>query len=84
MKRVIVILLACVVAGVAAYCAIYFAGTARHRELMRTDHAELAWLKQEFNLSKSEFLRVSELHAAYRPAWAQMGRRLEAQNQKLT
>ena len=51
--------------------------------MARSDKPELAWLKEEFNLSDAEFKRVSELHAAYLPQCAEMCRQINAQNQRL-
>ena len=65
MKKGVLILVFGLVAATAAYCCIYFACTASARSLQRTDKPELAWLKEEFNLSDAEFKRVSDLHAAY-------------------
>ena len=66
-----------------AYCCLYLTGTSSKRELMRGEHPELAWLKQEFNLSDAEFKRVSELHSAYLPQCREMCRRIDEQNAKL-
>ena len=80
MKRGVFILVLGVVAAAAAYGCIYFACTASARSLQRSDQPELAWLKEEFNLSDAEFNRVSELHAAYLPQCRDMCRQIDAQN----
>ena len=64
MKKGVLILVFGLVAAAAAYGCIYFACTASARSLQRTDKPELAWLKEEFNLSDTAVKRVSDLHAA--------------------
>ncbi|MBI4657845.1 MAG: periplasmic heavy metal sensor [Verrucomicrobia bacterium] len=83
MRRGILILLLGVTGAVAAYCGFYRMGTASSREWMRSAQPELAWLKQEFNLSETEFRRISGLHAAYLPQCREMCSRIEQQNGKL-
>ena len=82
-KKGVVILLAGLAVAAAAYGCIYLVCTAPARALERSSQPELAWLKQEFNLSDAEFQRISELHAAYLPECAEMCRQIEAQNQRL-
>src|SRR2546426_20174 len=83
MNRGVFILVLGVVAAAAAYGCIYFACTASARSLQRSDKPELAWLKEEFNLSDADFKRVSELHAAYLPQCRDMCREIDAHNAKL-
>jgi len=81
-KGVFILLLGLAVAA-AAYGCIYLACTSSARSLERSSRPELAWLKEEFNLSDLEFQRVSELHAAYLPQCAEMCLQVDAQNQRL-
>lgn len=83
MKRVLLLILACVAVCLAAYCAIYYASTSGHRSLLNSDTPELAWLQKEFNLSEIELERISKLHAAYQPHCKEMCRRIDEQNMKL-
>src|SRR5712675_2045588 len=83
MKKGVLILVFGLVAAAAAYGCIYFACTASARSLQRTDKPELAWLKEEFNLSDAEFKRVADLHAAYLPQCAEMCRQIDTQSQHL-
>ena len=83
MKRGVLILLFGLVAAAAAYGCIYFACTSSARNLQRSDKPELAWLKQEFNLSDSEFKRISELHSSYLPQCRDMCLQIDAQNTQL-
>ncbi len=80
MKKGVLILVFGLVAAAAAYGCIYFACTASARSLQRTDKPELAWLKEEFNLSDASFKRVSDLHAAYLPPCRDMCREIDAHN----
>src|SRR6266850_1603445 len=83
MKRGLLILVFGLIAAAAAYGCIYLTCTASARSMARSDKPELAWLKEEFNLSDAEFKRVSILHAAYLPQCAEMCRQIDAQNQRL-
>ena len=83
MKKGVLILLLGLALAAAAYGCVYFFCTSSARNLEQSSQPELAWLKQEFNLSDSEFKRISELHAAYLPQCAEMCRQVEAQNQRL-
>ena len=83
MKRGLLILVFGLIAAAAAYGCIYFACTSSTRSLQKSDRPELAWLKDEFGLSDSEFKRVSELHSAYLPQCQEMCRKIDAQNVEL-
>ena len=83
MKRAILILLAGVILGAAAYACLYLAGSASRRDLALSKAPELLWLKQEFDLSDSEFQRISQLHEAYLPNCAAMCARIESSQSAL-
>ncbi len=83
MKRGLLILIAGLIAGLAAYACVFFVCMSSARKLQQSDQPELAWLKEEFKLSDSEFERVSELHQGYLPQCAEMCRRVAAENAKL-
>jgi hypothetical protein len=83
MKRGILILVLGLVAAAAAYGCVYAACTSFVRILQRSETPELAWLKEEFNLSDAEFKRVSDLHAAYLPHCRERCRQIDAQNVEL-
>ena len=83
MKKGLLILVFGLIAAAAAYGCIYLTCTASARNMARSDKPELAWLKEEFNLSDAEFKRVSELHAAYLPQCAAMCKQIDAQNLRL-
>lgn len=83
MKKGALILVFGLIAAAVAYGCIYFARTSSARSLQQSSKPELAWLKEEFNLSDAEFTRVEELHAAYLPQCAEMCRQIDAQNQQL-
>jgi hypothetical protein len=81
-KGVFILLLGLAVAA-GAYGCVFLLCTSSARHLEQSNKPELAWLKEEFNLSDSEFKRISELHAAYLPQCAEMCRQVDAQNQRL-
>ena len=83
MKKGVLLLLLGLAVAAAAYGCVYFVCTSSARRLEQSSKPELAWLKEEFNLSDSEFQRISELHAAYLPQCAEMCRQVEAQNQRV-
>lgn len=83
MRRGIVILFLGLAGAALAYCGFYRMGTASPREWLRSSQPELAWLKQEFNLSDAEFNRISDLHSAFLPQCREMCRRIDEQNTKL-
>src|SRR5260370_24942754 len=83
MKKGTAILLAGLLLCTAAFSGFNYLGTASQRDLMRKTRRELAWLKQEFNLSDAEFARISQMHAAYLPECMKRCRRIAEQNEKL-
>ena len=83
MKRGLLILVFGLMAAAAAYGCIYFACTSGTRSLQQSNRPELAWLKDEFNLSDAEFKRVLVLHSAYLPQCQEMCRKIDAQNVQL-
>ncbi len=83
MKRSLFILVLGLLIGAAAYGCIYSVCMSPARAMERSQRPELAWLKEEFHLSDTEFKRVSELHAAYLPHCREMCRRIDEQNAQL-
>ena len=53
------------------------------RVMMRQPQPELAWLKQEFNLSDAEYARIAKLHEAYLPRCRERCRLIDEVNAKL-
>jgi len=83
MKKGLFILGLGLVLAAVAYGCVYFVCTSSARNLEHSTKPELAWLKAEFNLSDSEFKRISELHVAYLPQCMERCRLVDAQNQRL-
>jgi hypothetical protein len=84
MRRGPLILGLSLLGAIIAYCSVYFAATATSRDLLNSDQPELAWLKHEFNLSDSEFSRISQLHDDYLPLCQTRCMQIEELNRKLT
>lgn len=80
MKRGLLTLLALLGVSVAAFFAWRFVATKPVREVMRMDHGEMEWLRQEFNLDQSEFRNIAALHTAYRPKCEALCRQVLAAN----
>lgn len=83
MKKGILILALGLIAAAAAYGCVYFICTSSARTMQQSERPELAWLKDEFNLSEAEFKRISELHEAYLPQCREMCSQIDAQNAKI-
>jgi hypothetical protein len=83
MRRGVFILALGLALAAAAYASVYLFCTSTARDLQQSRQPELAWLKEEFHLSDSEFERISQLHAAYLPQCAALCQKIEAQNQRL-
>jgi hypothetical protein len=77
------ILVAGLFLAIGAYGALYFSGTARHRQMIHEPASELLWLRSEFKLNDLEFKRISDLHDAYLPRCREMCRRIAAKNVEL-
>jgi hypothetical protein len=83
MKRPWIIVLAGLVLALAGYFAVYHITMSCCGVAAATPKAELAWLKEEFHLSDTEFQRVSELHEAYLPACRARCEKIDAKNAEL-
>lgn len=83
MKTAITILIAGLAVCAAAFCGFYFLGTASHRDMLREQAPELAWLQKEFNLSDAELTRITKLHDAYQPHCKEMCLRIDEQGVNL-
>ncbi len=83
MRRGFLILSLGLIAAIASYYSIYLAGTSGPRTLLQSRQPELAWLKQEFQLSEPEFARLSQLHNAYQPQCRERCRLIRQMNDKL-
>jgi hypothetical protein len=83
-KRMLIILVFGVVAGLCAFAGLYLSKTwPQQRAVRQAEVPELAWLQLEFNLSEADFQRISELHLGYLPECEEMCRRIGAVQAKL-
>jgi len=83
MKKGTAIFLLGLLLAIAAFSGFYYIETAPWRAMMREPQPELAWLKKQFNLSDTEFTRVSQLHDAYLPGCQERCRRISELNARL-
>jgi hypothetical protein len=65
-------LLIALFAGVLAFCVSRFHQQSAQREVLLDSIPELAWLRDELDLSEEQFAKASELHIAYRPICEEM------------
>jgi len=82
-KRTLLILLVGLVAGLISYTCIFLRATSFPRSMEQNSHPELAWLKDEYHLTETQFAAVAQLQDAYRPKCAEMCRRIDEQNARL-
>ena len=80
MNRGLLILVVAMVAGVLTFCTWRFIATKPIRDAMRSDRAEMEWLRTEFHLSDAESLRIAELHRDYWPKCEKLCARVMAAN----
>ena len=83
MKTAFTVLFGGLAVCAAAFCGFYFWGTASHREMLRQQEPELAWLQKEFKLTEAELTRIAKMHDAYQPHCKEMCRRIDEQGVKL-
>jgi hypothetical protein len=83
MKHSVLVLLIGLLAGMAGFAGFYSWKTAPQKAAQQAGVPELAWLRAEFNLSDSEFARISKLHLSYLPECEEMCVRIEALHHRL-
>ena len=69
--------------GLGGYAAIYFQATTQSRALANADTPELLWLKEQFQLTDTEFKRICDLHEGYLPKCEEMCSRIASKNAEL-
>jgi Spy/CpxP family protein refolding chaperone len=84
MKRGAIILVLAVLAGICAFCLMRWhklsvPPTSSLLEAM----PELAWMREELDLTDDQFAKVSELHAEYRPTCVEMCERIAQAHERL-
>ena len=83
MKKALILLVAALVAGLAAFMV-----TRSHRHssagaTLLDGIPELAWLRGELSLSDAQFAKACDLHTAYRPTCEEMCRRIDESHKRL-
>ena len=81
MKRGLLIILIGLALGVAGGFAAYFTRTAPQRAILCSDEPEMAWLKNEFRLTDTQFAAVQKMHEHYMEHCAEFCRRIAATNE---
>ena len=84
MRRGIIVLLLALAGAVTAYYCCFLLGTAEPRALLRSEHPELSWLKDDFRLADAEFQRISALHAGYLPQCKERCSQIDQLNHQLS
>ena len=86
MKKGFLVLLVGLLAGMLAYCAMRRQKEEHHHSsegIALDSMPELKWLKRDLALTAEQLSKVRELHVAYRPACAEMCRRIAAAHEKM-
>ena len=83
MKRCWIIFFGGLAAGLIAYTCVYLRATTPKRSAQENAQPQLAWLRQEYHLTESQFAQVAKLHQSYGPKCAEMCRRIDDQNAKV-
>ncbi len=86
MKKGSAILLFALLAGLLAFCTMRWRKAAEnsHGEGIALDAMpELTWLRNELELTEAQFVKVRELHAAYRPKCIDMCRRISKAHERI-
>jgi hypothetical protein len=84
MRKIFIVMAVALGAGICA-----FAWVRAHKTAQQQSHAlletmpELSWLRQELDLSDSQFAEVSKLHAEYLPKCAAMCQRIAEAHERL-
>lgn len=82
MNRGLFILIVALVAAAVTFCTWRFLATKPVRDAMRSDQAEMEWLRKEFRLSDAEVQRVAALHRDYWPKCEMLCARVMAANER--
>lgn len=82
MKRALVVLVAAIALGSAAFFLCFRVATQPMRRMALVDN-ELVWLATEFRLTPEQMKRVEQLHSAYEPRCTAMCRKIAENNAQL-
>ena len=85
MKRILLLVLAALLAGIVAYTGVRFWPAAPARGGILLDEMnELSWLGKELALTETQMQAVAKLHHDYRPKCEEMCRKIEEAESRLT
>ena len=77
MKRIWTILISGVLVGVFGFFCGYLSRTKPARALEKSSRPELAWMRQEYQLTEAQFNEIASLHAAYMPRCMEMCKKID-------
>lgn len=84
MRKILIVIAVALAAGICAFAWMRAHKTAQpHSHTLLETMPELAWLRQELDLSDSQFVEVSKLHADYLPKCAAMCERIAEAHERL-
>jgi flagellar motility protein MotE (MotC chaperone) len=84
MKRILIVIVVALVAGVCAFSWTRSQRVPHHdSSVLLETMPELAWLRDDLKLTDSQFAQVSKLHAAYLPECADMCQRIADAHERL-
>lgn len=84
MKRGLLVLLFALITGVCAFALMRSQKAAGHSGAPLLDvMPELAWVREDLDLTDLQFAKVSELHAAYRPKCVEMCRLIAEAHERM-
>ncbi len=84
MKRsALIIVVAGLLAGIVAHACVYLVRTMPERKVAGSRSPALAWMREEFGLTESQFRELTELHDGYLPRCEEMCRRISLKGAEL-
>ena len=84
MRKILIVIAVALAAGICAFAWMRAHKTAPpHSHILLETMPELAWLRQELDLSDSQFAEVSKLHADYLPKCDAMCQRIAEAHERL-
>jgi Spy/CpxP family protein refolding chaperone len=83
MRRGYLFLILAVMAGAVAFCVTRTRVMTENRGLLMGPMSELAWVRNDLELTDAQFAKVQALHSAYRPKCEEMCHRISKAREKV-